>query len=222
MTFDFGGATLTLLADKAIYWEEQETLILSDVHLGKTAAFRAKGVPLPEGETEQDLKRISTLVENNGVRELIVVGDLFHSETALPPTISTRFADWLKALPAKVRLTVGNHDRRAGSLAHLGNLQEEPTIEKAGLLFCHDPAHLSSKSPPAICGHLHPVVYVQSPRRTSRMRLPAYVANSRRLILPSFGSFTGGHPYSAGSDERIMVVAGDSVVEIPHELLSRR
>ena len=44
-----------LLAERALYWPRAATLFVADVHLGKAAAFRAGGVPLPRGATAADL-----------------------------------------------------------------------------------------------------------------------------------------------------------------------
>ncbi|HCC60476.1 MAG TPA: DEAD/DEAH box helicase, partial [Pseudomonas sp.] len=36
---------LWLLADKAIYWPQQQALLIADIHIGKAAAYRRLGQP---------------------------------------------------------------------------------------------------------------------------------------------------------------------------------
>ncbi len=49
------GAELWLLPDKAIYWPQERALLVADVHIGKAAAYRRLGQPVPHGTTERNL-----------------------------------------------------------------------------------------------------------------------------------------------------------------------
>ena len=59
VVIEFGGHSLQLLGDRAMYWAATRTLIVADVHVGKAATFRALGVPVPGGITAKDLARLS-------------------------------------------------------------------------------------------------------------------------------------------------------------------
>ncbi len=59
MAQDAGGERVQLYAERALYWPAGRTLFVADVHLGKTAAFRAGGVALPGGATAANLERLS-------------------------------------------------------------------------------------------------------------------------------------------------------------------
>ena len=41
------GEAVELLPERALHWIRERTLFVADVHLGKAAAFRAGGVPVP-------------------------------------------------------------------------------------------------------------------------------------------------------------------------------
>src|SRR5690606_27996486 len=89
-------------------------LLVSDVHLGKAAAFRAAGRPLPTGTTRAELARLDALVGATRARRLCVLGDLVHHE--LDPEGSTlkALAAWLvERRVLQPRLVLGNHDRHA-------------------------------------------------------------------------------------------------------------
>src|SRR5690606_28386247 len=79
LAVEFGGQALHLLGEGAIWWAHAGALLVSDVHLGKAAAFRANGLPVPEAVTDLDLARLSRLVERTGARRLIVLGDMVHN-----------------------------------------------------------------------------------------------------------------------------------------------
>ena len=53
--------TLLCLWQRMLYWPDERTLFVADVHLGKAASFRAAGVPMPTGHSGRDLGRISAL-----------------------------------------------------------------------------------------------------------------------------------------------------------------
>lgn len=58
-TINIKQQNLVLTNQRALFWKETETLVLSDLHLGKTAHFRKNGIALPSEIIEKDLKRFS-------------------------------------------------------------------------------------------------------------------------------------------------------------------
>ena len=71
---------LVLTNQRAIYWNKESALILSDLHIGKTAHFRRHGIPMPDDILQKDLRRLKELINHFNTRRLIFVGDLFHAE----------------------------------------------------------------------------------------------------------------------------------------------
>ena len=57
------GQTLQLLPERCIFWRETGILILADLHLGKAAHLRHHGMPVPEGNTADDLTRADVQVD---------------------------------------------------------------------------------------------------------------------------------------------------------------
>ena len=51
-----------LSAHRAIFWEEQKALILSDLHFGKTGHFRKAGIAVPQQVYKEDLQRLISLL----------------------------------------------------------------------------------------------------------------------------------------------------------------
>ena len=49
---------LWLSPGRSIFWEEKKSLIISDLHFGKTGHFRKSGIAIPQAVYKQDLQRL--------------------------------------------------------------------------------------------------------------------------------------------------------------------
>lgn len=209
-------SSLALLPEGAVFLMESSTLIVADIHLGKSAAFRAKGLPVPEGDSARDLARLLDLAEKSGSTRLVIAGDLFHSPTGMTPELAAALADFMTRLGIPVTLVVGNHDTKIPQLP--AQLRSVPHLDIAdNLRVIHDPAHVSGDRL-HISGHWHPVVKIPDGKRTS-LRLPCFLFRNNTLVLPAFGSFTGGAIIDAKPQDRVFVALRERVVELPHALI---
>ncbi|NIP96923.1 MAG: ligase-associated DNA damage response endonuclease PdeM, partial [Akkermansiaceae bacterium] len=193
MTIDLNRRKVTLLPQKAVLLAE--SLILADTHFGKSAAFRARGIPVPEGDTRQDTRRILDLLERHQPARLVVAGDFLHAPEGMSPAVLGFLSEFVCRLPCELHLVLGNHDLRAGTLPPDWPVVTHQALPLDGFSVVHDPRHAAPGSF-SICGHLHPVARIRDGRNTG-FRLPCFWVRKDQLILPSFGSFTGGaiaHP----------------------------
>lgn len=217
------GITLRLMSDRAAYWPEQRTLFVADVHFGKAAVFRARGLPVPQGTTTATLRRLSRAVARSGAERLVVLGDLLHArESHAAPTMQALY-QWRRAHEALDCVALlGNHDLHAGQLdpglrfQTLAGAYDLPEV-----LGVHDPADAPSQAEAhgrlVVAGHLHPVARLRG--RIDSLRLPCFWLNRGLLNLPAFGEFTGGHEL-AMQDGRVQqgqafVIADESVTPWP-------
>ena len=214
LTTALDGERVTLLAERALYWPRERTLFVADVHLGKAAAFRAGGVPLPRGSTAADLARLTRLVTCTGASRIVVLGDFLHAKAGRVPALAEAFVRWRTQHAAiDVTLVRGNHDARAGDPPLAWNVAcvDEP-YALPPFLACH-----RITNPPAgyaLCGHVHPCVRVHGSGEQSA-RLPCFVLGTRRAILPAFGRFTGLADVVATPQERIVAIAGRELFALP-------
>lgn len=210
---------LTLLPEAAVWHVPTRTLVVADVHLGKAAAFRAGGIPVPEGDDAHDLDRLAALVSKHHAARLVIAGDLFHAPAGITPALETRLAEFLTDIAVPLVLATGNHDKKLRGLP--ANLAAAPHIDLApgGPRVVHDPADAEDPDVFHLAGHLHPVVRIRDGRRTS-LRLPCFWQHKNRLILPAFGSFTGGSVVTPGRGDRIFTALRDQIVEIPAHAIS--
>jgi DNA ligase-associated metallophosphoesterase len=205
---------VTLLAERALYWPRERTVFVADVHLGKAAAFRAGGVPLPRGSTAADLARLTRVLERTGASRIIVLGDFIHAKAGRVPALAEAFARWrIQHAAIDVMLVRGNHDARAGDPPAAWNVGcvDEP-FALPPFLACHRITQPATGY--ALCGHVHPGVRVHGSGEQSA-RLPCFVLGARRAILPAFGRFTGLADVLPAPRERIVVIAGRELFALP-------
>lgn len=209
LALELKGEQLVLLPQKAAFWPRERMLVIADIHFGKAAAFRSLGIPVPKGTTSENLQALDELVELTGARHVLFLGDFLHARAAHAASTQAAMLAWRRRRCELVLTLVrGNHDRHAGDpAAQLGiDLVDEP-YTVGPFSFCHHP---DIDAPGyVLAGHVHPVYVLAT--RFDALRLPCFVAGPHRMILPSFGAFTGGHAMRLAPDERVWVSSGEAV-----------
>ena len=209
VTVEAAGERLVLLAQKAVFWPRERLLAIADIHFGKAAAFRALGIPVPRGTTSENLDALDALIDATGANHVLFLGDFLHARAAHAAGTQAAMLAWRRRrCDLILTLVRGNHDKHAGDPAELLaiDLVDEPWTV-GPLSFCHHP-DLDAPGY-VLAGHVHPVYVLAT--RFDALRLPCFVLGPRRMILPSFGSFTGGHVVHPAPDERIYVTSGEAV-----------
>jgi len=209
---------ILLLPGRAALVTASQTLLVADLHLGKAATFRRAGIPVPEGSAQRDLERLEQLVRGHDVRRLVVLGDLFHAKGGCTPQVFAEFAALRSRIAdTAIVLVLGNHDRAVGRLpASLGIDACLHSLDEPPFHFVHEPATgvtASDRDLFTVAGHLHPTVAIRSPSG-DRIADRCFVAEPSVLVLPAFGSFTGGHRVEPAEGMRLWIARDDGVVDV--------
>ena len=203
------GEQVLLLPEKALYWPARKILVIADIHFGKAASFRAQGVPVPRGTTSQNLAALDALMAQYATDEIVFLGDFLHARAAHASATLSAMLAW-RERNSKLRLTLirGNHDLHAGDPSAALDMQmvDEPHTVGA-FSFCHHPDIWGPGY--VLAGHVHPVYVLAS--RLDSLRLPCFLAGPTRMILPSFGAFTGGYVITPDAGEQVYVSSGEAV-----------
>lgn len=209
LQIEIAGEPILLLPGKAIFRPSDKTLIASDLHWGKAAHFRKNGIAIPMSTQHADEIRLAGLIEQLGAERLIIAGDLFHSADN---NEVNNFAHWRNAHPnLHIDLVMGNHDILPAEKYTGYNIELHQQVMDVGtFLISHDEMEEPDKF--YIHGHIHPCFTAAGKGRT-KVRLPCFCMDSKRLVLPSFGSFTGGHNISAEQYMHIYVIANEDVIQ---------
>jgi uncharacterized protein len=207
---------IQLLHEGAVFVSDCRTLVVADIHLGKSAVFRARGLPVPEGDTARDLGRLLAMVKQYKAAHLVIAGDLFHAPLGITPELEIELQAFLIDINIPVTLVLGNHDLKLREVPHSLNSVTHLDLGET-LRIIHDPDHATNDRL-HISGHWHPVVKIRDGARTS-IRLPCFFLRGNTLVMPAFGSFTGGAVMDAKSGDRVFALVRDQVVELPESLV---
>jgi len=203
---------LLLLPQKAIYWQQQQTLMVADVHLGKTGHFRKAGIAVPRDLEQNDLAVLSDLVAEFKPERIIFLGDLFHSDMNAD---WEWFAMWRQQFPnVTIDLVRGNHDIIADKYYDQLNISLHKQMIVGPFLMLHHPLtedELQLVTQYAFCGHIHPGINLKGKGRQS-ITLPCFAFGSRQAILPSFGKFTGKVAVQTCKTDNVFAIVKDKVV----------
>ena len=184
--FSFAGETFAVSSEGALLWPEQQALLVADLHLEKASWFARLGQFLPPYDSAATLAALKQLVETTGVRRIYCLGDSFHDRFGCD-----RLPDDARALLTGMTAAldwtwiVGNHD--PGFADHCGGTIVEE-VELCGIVLRHEAQRDDPQ--PEISGHYHPKYRMNL--RGRRISRRCFVASSTKLILPAFGSLTGG------------------------------
>lgn len=203
------GEQVFLLPEKALWWPAQKTMILSDLHWGKGGHFRKHGIAIPAAAQITDELRLSKLINMYGAERLVIAGDMFHSKQNKEVE---GFAHWRNAYSdLHIDLVEGNHDILPEESYKQWNVVLHKHIYYLDpFLIAHDNDTQADSF--LIHGHVHPAIRI-SGKGNQSLKLCCYCLDDKRLILPSFGSFTGSHIVDDNDYQHIFIIAEDKVMQ---------
>jgi len=204
------------LPQGALFWPARRALLVADLHLEKASWFASGGQMLPPYDSIATLADLSAIAAATDAAEIWCLGDSFHDRHGCDRLPAEARAQ-LTALTGSMRWIwiVGNHD--PGFADHCGGtIVDEAEVD--GLVLRHeaDPA----EARPELSGHFHPKLRINHRGRQVSRR--CFVATQTKLILPAFGSLTGGldahHPEivrAVGAGAQALVPVRDRLLRFP-------
>ncbi|MEP7316327.1 MAG: ligase-associated DNA damage response endonuclease PdeM [Sphingomicrobium sp.] len=212
----FAGKELLTQSDGALFWPARNALLVADLHLEKASWFARIGQFLPPYESLATLQALEKVVDATGASTLYCLGDSFHDRFGCD-RLPADARDLLTSLTARLDWVwiTGNHD--SGFIDHCGGrIVEEIAVD--GIMLRHEADRADPQ--PEMSGHFHPKLRVQMRGRHVSRR--CFVASPSKLILPAFGSLTGGldahHPEilkKVGRDAAALVPVTDRLLRFP-------
>jgi DNA ligase-associated metallophosphoesterase len=214
--FSFAGETFLATPDGALFWPARQALLVADLHLEKASWFARAGQFLPPYDSHATLSALAQEVDRTGATRLYCLGDSFHDRFGCDRLPQAARA-LLQSLTARLDWTwiVGNHD--PGFADHCGGRLEQE-VEIAGIVLRHEAVRDDPR--PEMSGHYHPKLRLQLKGRQVSRR--CFVASATKIIMPAFGSLTGGldahHPEilgSVGGQASALVPVSDRLLRFP-------
>ncbi len=209
----FGGHEFHALPEGALYWPARAALLVADLHLEKASWLASGGQFLPPYDSIATLAALETLAADTGARAIWCLGDSFHDVDGgdrLPPAARAT----LRSLTDRVAWTwiTGNHDPAIADTCG-GAVAAEMAID--GLILRHEADPADDR--PELSGHFHPKLRIRVRGRQIARR--CFVASATKLILPAFGSLTGGLDAGHPAIVRAVGRTAQALVPVANRLL---
>jgi uncharacterized protein len=184
----FSNHELVLDAAGGLYWPAEKLLVVSDLHFEKGSYLASVGHPLPIYDTYDTLCRLDSLIVHYKPDHVVCLGDNVHDANAwqrmreqdlfLLQTLSQKVQNW--------HWIIGNHDKDEQLSEVLSHTHYHSHLTINQLTFSHDLLPVSLQ----IIGHFHPKVSILT--KAAQIVGKCFVVTPDKIILPAFGSYTGG------------------------------
>ncbi|MEO0441765.1 MAG: ligase-associated DNA damage response endonuclease PdeM [Pseudomonadota bacterium] len=210
----FANHIFEVVAPATLYWPQYKALLVADLHLEKASFYARQGQMLPPYDSRATLDELAELAQRTSARRVFCLGDNYHDDDG-EARLEGGAASLLQELTDGLEWIwiSGNHDR---DVTGLWGGEVMPEWIGSGISLRHEATpHPRS---PEISGHYHPKFRVQARGRHVSRR--CFVRTAQHLIMPAFGSLTGG--LDAGSDVLEGAVGGpaEALIHVRDKLLS--
>ena len=210
--------TFWVSPERSLYWEEENTLIIADLHLGKSGHFRKEGIAIPQSLYKADLQRLISQLYLFKVDRLIIAGDFTHSTANKELDL---FLKWRKDFSLlQIDLVKGNHDILDNHWYIEAGIKISNTkLVAPPFVFIHDLKAQNKLTDEeldyyAFTGHMHPGVTLRGAGRQS-LRFPCFYFAKEYCVLPAFSRFTGTFRVKPEKGETVFAIVDTAVIKMP-------
>ena len=201
--------------DGSLWCPSERILCVSDLHFGKSERIaRSGGTLLPPYETHETLWRLEKAIAAMNPAKVVCLGDSFDDLDAVKSASDETRATLARLQTGREWIWIeGNHDPGPVNLG--GSCRKE--IKRGALTFRH--IALSSAQDfveGEISGHYHPKAAIRGVKHR-----PCFLLDKARLIMPAFGTYTGGmsshHAVLADlmSADTLAIFTGINAIPVP-------
>ena len=171
---------------------------------------------MPPSVYKEDLQRLVSQLQFFKPRQLIVVGDMFHS-------VANKELDWFKKWredfpELDIQLVMGNHDilkRQWYIEAGINIIYQQLAI--LDFTFVHD---ISAAAPSRLpvsnylfSGHIHPGIRVSGAGKQT-LHFPCFYFTPAFCVLPAFGRFTGLATIKPAKEDNVFAIVNQSIIQL--------
>jgi uncharacterized protein len=215
--YKFQNERLWLCAERCIYWEDQNALILSDLHFGKTGHFRKSGIAVPQNIFKQDLQKLFSVIQFFKPVQLLIAGDLFHSQVNKEMDLFLKWRNDIFGI--KIELIKGNHDILSKKFYQEAAIQTtDDQLQVKNFCFTHN-IHLhcdngiTGNKNYTFSGHIHPGIQLNGIGKQS-LYFPCFYFGKDYAVLPAFSEFTGLSKMEDTGNDTIFAITGNEIIKI--------
>lgn len=212
--FEIRNEAFWLSPGKMIWQPSQKTLIIADLHFGKTGHFRKSGIPVPQNVFKQDLHELFAGIQFYKPEKLLIVGDMFHSKANKELELFYKWRNDVSQL--QIQLIKGNHDILNDEYYLDTAIQVDEHFSSGNFSFVHDVASVASDENDEqfyFSGHVHPAITLRTGSRQA-LSFPCFYFSKNFAILPAFSVFSGHCIINPKKQDNVFAVVNNSIVQI--------
>ena len=199
---------------KTLFFQEQEILVIGDLHLGYDYMIQQSGVLIPERQVEEIIKELGEIFnriksKRQQLKKIVFIGDIKHSfgykwkEKDYFIKVLTFLREHLKE--KDIIMIKGNHDTIDYTFS---NKLKDYHIE-GDIAFIHGdkifPEIFDKKIKTLILGHIHPSIILSDKQGIKKERFKCFLTgkfkSKETIIIPSFLSTIEGSPINDYAEE---------------------
>lgn len=204
-----------LYPEKFIFWENENAIILSDVHLTKSGHFRKNGIAIPLQILKEQLHQFFSILSFFNPQKIIIVGDFFHSTANKELQLFSKWRQDFESI--EFHLIKGNHDILKQEWYDENNIiTHSKKMQIANICFVHEFEGVFAKKNPELyffAGHIHPGIEIKiAPKQY--LTLPCFQFTKTHCILPAFGVFTGLHKIKSKKIDSIFAIVNTEIIQL--------
>lgn len=198
----------TMHSSCALFWNEKNTLLIADVHLGKVMHFRKNGFAIPNEALHKNFEKLIEVVDLFKASTILFLGDLFHSTKNSEWDL---FVNWAKECTCEIVLIAGNHDIIDAHNYENNGIKVVDYIRMDDFILTHHPTEVEGMF--NFSGHIHPGIVLRGLGR-GHLKLPCFFQRKNQMILPAFGAFTGLGIMKPQEGDVIFAVTKEEIVKL--------
>ena len=178
--------------ERAIYLGSLETLVLSDIHIGRD---ESSSIEFPLGERTDLKERLQSLCLHFDPQTVVFAGDILHSFSEASITTSRILSDLVSIASEGDRTAIlleGNHDGLLETVWD-GSIQRAVHFDD-GTVVTHGDIipELDRPGSRYIVGHDHPAISIEGVRRPCYLYGESQYQKQPLLMLPAFNRLSAG------------------------------
>ncbi|MBX8636510.1 MAG: metallophosphoesterase [Thermoplasmata archaeon] len=179
-----------------VYMPNEETIGISDLHLGFEVYMESRGLFLPRMQMKLEEERIESILREYQPSTVLINGDVKHEfgRNTMQEWLEIRRLFTLLTDRCRVTVVRGNHDNYIINIARTFGIRVVRSQDVGRAKFAHGDVRVDSrKDSVMIIGHEHPAIRIVDSVGGS-YKFPAflYFDEDPLLILPAFSPFALG------------------------------
>lgn len=199
----------------SLYWKEQKTLVIADMHLSRSGFLSQTGKAVPVPRFREQAQRLFTEVLFLKAEQLVILGEFSYRRNGR----EMDFFRKQRSVYSLLNIIVVNPlpDMLEDAWYDELHITRTPQLNQGQFSFCARPEDIKKtkllRGIYSLCGGLHPAITQKGKGRQVK-KYPCFYFRNEYGILPSYSRFTEPVPVSPQPDENVFALYEEGLVQV--------